>query len=85
MFEKFCCENCSGVGFLENCAEEICVSCEARAGRGDSPAPPLGLLGKQRLDKRNRRLIDTVTVVSGLDVGLRLHGLPSLAFEPLSL
>jgi hypothetical protein len=51
------------------------LSVEARAGRGDSPAPPLRLLGKQQLDKRKRRLIDTV--VSGLDVGLRLHGLPS--------
>jgi hypothetical protein len=33
----------------------------------------LRLLGEQRLDKRNRRLIDQ----AGLDVGLRLHVLPS--------
>jgi hypothetical protein len=42
----------------------------------------LCLLGKQQLDGRNRRLIDAVP---GLDVGLHLHGLPSFAFEPLSL
>jgi hypothetical protein len=54
---------------------------EARAGRGDSPARPLRLLGKQRLDKRNRCLVD---VVSGLNVGFHFHVLPSFAFKLLS-
>ena len=66
----------SRVGFVENGASEMFISCEARVGRGDSPAPPLGLLGKQRLDKRNRRLIDPAEL-AGLNVGLRLHVLPS--------
>jgi hypothetical protein len=53
----------------------MCVSCEAWAGRSDSPAPPLGLQGKQRLDKR-KHLSDRAEL-AGLDVGLRLHDLPS--------
>jgi hypothetical protein len=43
----------------------------------------LRLLDKQRLDKRNRRLIGPVA--SGLDLGFHFHGLPSVALEPLSL